>query len=607
MQVLFPYDNIRETQDNLINDVIECVKDKKHLIAHVPTGIGKTAGVLAPLLKYSKDNDLTIFFLTPKHTQHTIVVETLKLIKEKYKINLNVADFIGKKGMCLQNNVQNMESSEFYNFCNHLVENKTCEYYEKFHDSSDKNYFISSIKKRSPMHVQDLIEISRIEKMCPYEATAELAKNSNIVIADYLHILHPQIRETFLKKINKSLDKCILIFDEAHNLDRRARELLSISLSDYLLDLAIKEADRFNIPLVEDLAGLKNILLSFNFKDEMLIKKEDLTKEIKDIAELIKNLDYSSEIVLEEQKRSFLNHVSNFLKSWLGKDEGFVRILKKEIKNNKKITEISYNCLDPSFITEPLISNSNLIICMSGTLTPTKMYKDLLGFDNVKLVEYESTFPKQNELNLIVPNTTTKFTLRNDFMFQRIAKECSDIVNEVPGNSIIFFPSYDLLNRIYSNFKNLCTKRIFIENSSHNKSEKEDLIRGFKENYEKGSVLMAVSSASFGGGFDFLGDLLNCVIIVGIPLSKLDLETNELINHYDKKYGKGRDYAYIYPAIIKTLQNAGRCIRSETDKGIVVFLDERYSWPNYRNCFPKDKHFITTRLPLDKIREFFKN
>ena len=118
---------------------------------------------------------------------------------------------------------------------------------------------------------------------------------------------------------------------------------------------------------------------------------------------------------------------------------------------------------------------------------------------------------------------------------------------------------------------------------------------------------MAVSSASFGEGIDLLGDLLKCVIIVGIPLSKLDLETNELINHYDKKYGKGRDYAYIYPAIIKTLQNAGRCIRSETDKGIVVFLDERYSWPNYRNCFPKDKHFITTRLPLDKIREFFKN
>ena len=80
MQILFPYESIRETQNKLINDVIECVKDKKHLIAHVPTGIGKTAGILAPLLKYSKDNDLTIFFLTPKHTQHTIVIETLKLM-----------------------------------------------------------------------------------------------------------------------------------------------------------------------------------------------------------------------------------------------------------------------------------------------------------------------------------------------------------------------------------------------------------------------------------------------------------------------------------------------------------------------------------------------
>ncbi len=607
MNILFPHEKIRDTQDNFINDVLDSVENKKHLIAHVPTGIGKTAGILAPLLPYAIKNNLTIFFLTPKHTQHSIIIETLKTIKEKYNLNLVVADFIGKQGMCLQENVQNMENSEFHNFCNHLVENRTCEYYEKFHDSTNKAHFTQDIKKKLPLHVQDLIEISRLNKLCPYEVTAEIAKDANVVIADYLHILHPQIRETLFKKINKDIKDCILIFDEAHNLDKRARELLSVSLSTFLLDLSIKEANRFGLPVIDDLLNLKNILLNFNFNEEILIKKEDLTKNINDVVELIKSLDYASEIVLEQQKRSFIHHISKFLTSWLGQDEGFVRILNKENKGKEVIIKIDYKCLDPSLVIKPLIEDSKLIICMSGTLTPTSMYKDLLGFkENTKLVEYESTFPKENQVNLIVPNVTTKFTLRNELMFKKIAKECSEVVNNVPGNSIIFFPSYDILNKVYREFNILCNKKLFIEDSSFNKTEKEEIIQEFKNNHEKGSVLLAVSAASFGEGIDLIGDFLKCVVIVGIPLAKLDLETKELIKYYDKKYEKGWDYAYTYPAIIKAMQNAGRCIRSENDRGVIVFLDERYSWPKYKDCFPKDKNFITTRLPVDKIKEFFK-
>jgi DNA excision repair protein ERCC-2 len=112
------------------------------------------------------------------------------------------------------------------------------------------------------------------------------------------------------------------------------------------------------------------------------------------------------------------------------------------------------------------------------------MYKDLLGFkENTKLVEYESTFPKENQVNLIVPNITTKFTLRNDLMFKRISRECSEIVNNVPGNSMIFFPSYDILNKVYNDFSILCNKRMFIEDSSFNKSEKEETIQEFKNYY----------------------------------------------------------------------------------------------------------------------------
>jgi len=608
-QILFPHDNIRKVQDTFIKDILECLKSKKNLIAHVPTGIGKTAGVLAPLLKYAIENKLAIVFLTPRHSQHKIVIETLKLIKEKHKINLIVADFIGKKNMCLQNNVINMETSEFHNLCNNLVENHTCEFYERFHNDVDSKIFMDNIKKELPLNVDKVINLCSNNKICPYEVTAEIARNANVVILDYLHILDPFIREHILAKIKKELKDLILIFDESHNLDKKARELLSLNLSNYLIESAIKEAKKFSLPIVEKLQKLEKILfdLSNDLKDEKLIKKEEFSNKIDDYATFLNELSFCSNIVLMDKKRSFIHSVETFMINWLGKDEGFVRILNKSYLKNNLIISLSYKCLDPSFITKNLIDNSHLTICMSGTLTPTLMYKDLLGFDNCKLVEYESTFPKENHINLIVPNVTTKFTLRNKFTYSRIANECSNIVNNVPGNSILFFPSYTVMYDVYNDFKLICNKKIFIEEREFNKEEKEKLIDEFKSYSKIGSVLLAVSSASFGEGIDLIGDFLKCVVIVGVPLTKKDIETNELIKYYDKKFGKGEEYGYVYPAIIKTLQNAGRCIRSENDKGIIIFLDERYTFSRYFNCFPKDKNFIITKEPLTYINDFFKN
>ena len=117
---------------------------------------------------------------------------------------------------------------------------------------------------------------------------------------------------------------------------------------------------------------------------------------------------------------------------------------------------------------------------------------------------------------------------------------------------------------------------------------------------------MGVISGSFGEGIDLPGDLLKGVVIVGLPLQKPDLETKALIDYFDKKFKKGWDYGYLYPAFNKCLQSAGRCIRSETDRGVIIFLDERYTWSNYARCFPPDWKMRTTLLYGRMIEEFFK-
>ena len=150
-----------------------------------------------------------------------------------------------------------------------------------------------------------------------------------------------------------------------------------------------------------------------------------------------------------------------------------------------------------------------------------------------------------------------------------------------------------------------CSKSVFYETPNLSKKEKGDLLERFKEYKDYGAVLLSVISGSFGEGIDLPGDLLKGVVIVGLPLEIPDLETKELIDYYQEKYGKGFDYGYIFPAITKCLQNGGRCIRSETDKGVIIFLDERFAWHNYLRCIPLDMGFKISKLYEDRIMKFF--
>jgi DNA excision repair protein ERCC-2 len=233
------------------------------------------------------------------------------------------------------------------------------------------------------------------------------------------------------------------------------------------------------------------------------------------------------------------------------------------------------------------------------------MYKDILGFPDAVEKVYDNPFPKDNRLSLIVPETTTKFTRRNNDEFIKIAEVCNKIVNKIPGNAALFFPSYNLRDNVYKKFYNICDRKMIIEKQNLNKEEKEKILDDFKRNKDDGAVLLAVSTGNFGEGIDLPGDFLKGVVIVGLPLERPDLETKELIDYYQEKFGKGFDYGYIFPAITKCLQNAGRCIRSETDKGVIVFLDERFAWQNYLRCIPLDMGFKISKMYEERVERFF--
>lgn len=614
-QVLFPYSKTRTTQEDMVKNIKDAVEKKKNIIMHAPTGIGKTAATLSPALAYAIKNNNTVFFLTSRQTQHKIAVDTLLKIKQKHNANFTSIDLIGKKYMCGFKDVEGLYANEFIEFCKTQRENSKCEFFNNTKNKNKKTFnakkVIEDLEKISPSHSEQVIEKCRKNKLCPYEISAMMAGKAEVVIADYNYIFNPSIRDIFFNKTNKNIEDAIIIVDEAHNLAGRIRNILSKKISNIILNNAIREAKKFDYDEVAfDLKKIKEILdeisKDLNLNQEILIKKElflDKINKIKNYEELIAELDFAADDIREQKKRSYIATVASFLEAWPGSDDGFARIL--SLKTGKNVLlELSYKCLDASLATLDIIENSHSVICMSGTLSPTSMYKDILGFKDCVEKDYESVFPEKNKASIVIPKTTTKFTERNEQQYKNIAKISSDVINLIPGNSIIFFPSYETRDSVYKHFFDKCNRTIFIENPTMGKEERYELLEDFKK-YDN-AVLLGVASGSFSQGIDLPG-VLKGVMVVGLPLEKPDLETKELINYYDEKFSKGWEYGYVLPAITKAVQAAGRCIRSEKDKGVIIFLDERYAWNNYLKCFPKDLKLRITNDYKNNINKFFNN
>jgi len=457
--------------------------------------------------------------------------------------------------------------------------------------------------------------------LCPYEMSVLLAKDARVIITDYYYLFNKRIRDTFLKRIDKEFSDCVVIIDEAHNVPSRIKDLASEKISTLTLQRALSEAKKFSTQDIMDFVkGLQTILETYakTMKHEPLtsfgngkkaiqfnechIKREDFFDKVNALRayeEITEELFRFGEEVIETQKHSSLRTIARFLDAWKEEKEGFTRIFGVDDKQ----AVLSYRCLDPSVVAKETINDCYASILMSGTLTPTSMYASLLGVERLREETFDNPFPDQNRLNIIIPQTSTKYASRSEDQYRNIAGIVDKVVERIPGNALVFFPSYALKDRVNMYLKN--TKTVLAESPGLSKEERNDLLDKFKSYSKQGALLLAVMGGSFGEGIDLPGDFVKGIVIVGLPLQRPDLETQSLIKYYDDKFGKGWEYGYVFPAFTKTIQSAGRCIRSETDKGVIVFLDERYAWPRYKQCFPKDWNIKITLLYEKMIDGFF--
>jgi DNA excision repair protein ERCC-2 len=624
MQVYFPYEKVRGEQNTLIKDIAHCASNGKVLFAQAPTGLGKTASSLAPMLSYALENKKKVFFLTPKISQHEIVLETAQLMNAKFNLGIKALDLVGRKQMCVDPFLSKVGAG-FYEACAKAKKEKRCKYY-----GNTKGYSLKQKQKATRLKRDILEEYNKsfaeikegcaFRELCPYEITLEMIKKANLVVADYSHLFEPQIRENILGQGEIKLEDILLIVDEAHNLPERIRDMMTVNLSLDMVEKAGKEARSIGAMEIEML--LKDIgkeIISLGNKLSFGVGEAKLSENE---VNFVKKIGGAQIIELEETAQKFMHRHKTENSFLLGMTEVLNELMQEKMHTlylieRKGSLNITITPLDVADICANVLHNVHSAVLMSGTLVPLEMYADVLGArkkeptklhnpeeERVILKEYKSPFPKENRINLFVERTTTKYTSRNEAQFKEIAEIVDGVVAEVPGNTIVFFPSFELMENVKLYLK---TKRQTLKQEREmTQQEKTKLVHEFKLLGSRfGGVLLAVSGGSIAEGLDFPGEHLSCAIIAGIPFAKMNPYSNAIIEYNEKKFQKGWDYGYNAPAINKALQAAGRVIRTETDRGVCVFLDQRFSEEKYRKFFPKDFEAKKTLEPEKEVKAFF--
>ena len=144
-------------------------------------------------------------------------------------------------------------------------------------------------------------------------------------------------------------------------------------------------------------------------------------------------------------------------------------------------------------------------------------------------------------------------------------------------------------------------------------SDKQSFLENFKTESEKTTVGLLVLGGVFSEGIDLVGDRLIGAIIISVGLPQLNFERDRLKDYFnqdDVDSQLGFLYAYTYPGINKVLQAAGRVIRTENDRGFILYIDSRFRQTPYRTIinelYPDKIEIISPSQLRMQLRQFWK-
>ena len=635
VQLEFPYP-YREGQRKLVADVYRTIMRRKTLFIQAPTGVGKTISTIFPAVKAVGEGLADrIFYLTAKTITATVAKETFQILREHgYQAKIIQLTAKEKLCMCGEDGTEALE-------CNPV----NCPYAKGHYDRV--NDAVYDLLQTSDLFTrEEILAQAKKYQVCPFEMSLDVATWVDNILCDYNYVFDPNV---YLKRFFQEGIKGDYIFlvDEAHNLVDRSREMYSAQL--YKEDmLAVKRIMKpHHYMIAKTLDKCNKAMLEFKRECETYEVQESvgvLTFHLMRLASQLEEFfEKPREFPEKKEVLDFYFEVRNFLNMYELVDEHYVIYTQME-EDGRFMTKLF--CVDPSLNLQKCIDKANATIFFSATLLPINYYKQILSTKEDNYAIYaESTFAESQRLLAFAPDVSTKYTRRGPAEYLRIAQYIQAAVEGKEGNYMVFFPSYKMMQDVYEVFRDIAEGEnpadsaeegqdredgkegknskdgrygrdeknqileICMQTSNMQEQEREQFLQMFEQEREGSLVAFCVMGGIFSEGIDLKNDKLIGAIIVGTGLPQISNERQILKDYYDERGLSGFDYAFRYPGINKVLQAAGRVIRTQEDRGIILLLDERFLQADYAPLFPrewKERKVCNLKQIKEEVKRFWK-
>lgn len=628
---LFPYEP-RPGQRELVGTLRRALLEGGHVVVESGTGTGKTVSALVAALSVARERGLRVLYLTRTNSQaRQVMVEYRGLAQRGVAVALQ-----GRAHLCplrrLDPEVGAADADELALMCKDRMraaedelagrkpEHPACPFHAR--GLADGQAELLAWARREAPDAERLVDEVVSKGQCPHVLTRRLLPDAELVVAPYLYLFHPHLRGPFLRWLDATMADLLVVVDEAHNLPDHARELATPRLSRRTLELARSEARSFGDPTVLPSAPLSRFLqgleavfaelremyLPEGADDALLPPEEFDVLLMSQFAVSTPAIDRGLTVMEEyaaavrdsrrragKLPRSHVGTVAAFLRAFRGLDPDTHAPLVE--RDGDGIRLVAY-ALDPTLVTDVLHECAGSVH-MSGTLHPLEEYRATVGLHpgRTRLARFPSPFPPENRLVLVDDEVTTRHedVARGPDMWDAIGQRLRDVRAATDRNVAVFLPSYDVLQRLAPHVRG---EGAFIEVRGGTQGELMAQVQRFK--VTRGGTLVSVIGGRVSEGLDFPDEELEVVVVVGLPYAKPSARGEALVRFYDRRFGRGWEWAVKVPMLRKTLQAAGRLIRTPTDRGVVVLLDRRAAL--LRDALPG---LLVTRDPAGEVARFF--
>lgn len=578
-ELAFPFPSYRKGQRQLAVAVYRTVQEGDRLFCQAPTGTGKTMSTLFPAVKAMGER-LTekIFYLTAKTITRQVAEDACRRMGAQ-GLRLKSVTLTAKDKICPIKD----ETGKRVAKCNP----DSCPLAKGHFDRANGALY-------ELINTGDCIDREAVEgcaarhRVCPFELQLDATLWCDCIIGDYNYLFDPQV---YLRRFfeNKRGEYLFLV-DEAHNLVDRAREMYSASLSKSACWKVKKAlADRSN--LSKALTALNKAFLS--------LRTDEGEGRVRAQAKPADRLRLAAETLgeecalwlrkhpgapLEDEVLDLYFEVLSYLRIAELYDERYVTMIRQE----KREVEVRQFCIDPSALLASCMDKGRSAVLFSATLTPLSYFSSILGGgEEPRTLMLDSPFEPDNLCLLVADGVSTRYKDR-DQSLEQVVELIAETVRGRQGNYMVFFPSYSYMRRAQELF---CEQNedipVLAQQTDMNDAQREAFLAAFEAGSTETLVGFCVLGGIYSEGIDLEGDRLIGSVIVGVGLPQINPEQDVIRTYFDKQNHMGFAYAYQFPGMNKVLQAAGRVIRGERDRGVVVLIDDRFTTTSYRRLFPR--------------------